>query len=41
MALGFQITNSATASQRVKEANERWFTGAGTFSFIGEKGSKK
>ncbi|KAF8529076.1 hypothetical protein BU17DRAFT_73283 [Hysterangium stoloniferum] len=38
---GFQITNSATASQRVKEANERWFAGAGTFSFVGEKGSRK
>jgi len=38
---GFQITNSATASQRVKEANERWFAGSGTFSFIGEKGSRK
>ncbi|KAF8591467.1 Nop domain-containing protein [Ramaria rubella] len=38
---GFEITNSAAASQRVKEANERWFAGAGTFSFIGEKGNKK
>ena len=35
---GFEITNSAAASQRVKEANERWFAAAGTFSFVGEKG---
>lgn len=32
--IGFQIT---TATQRVKEANDKWFA-AGTFSFIGQKG---
>jgi len=31
---GFEIT---TATQRVKEANEKWFA-AGTFSFVGQKG---
>ncbi|KLO10148.1 Nop domain-containing protein [Schizopora paradoxa] len=31
---GLEIT---TATQRVKEANEKWFS-AGTFSFIGQKG---
>ncbi|TFK55845.1 Nop domain-containing protein [Heliocybe sulcata] len=35
---GFELTNRASAAQRVKEANERWFAG-GTFSFVGQKGS--
>jgi U4/U6 small nuclear ribonucleoprotein PRP31 len=35
---GFELTNKAAAAQRVKEANERWFT-AGTFSFVGQKGA--
>ena len=35
---GFEITNSAAAAQRVKEANEKWFA-AGSFSFIGQKGN--
>ncbi|KAI0068909.1 Nop domain-containing protein [Artomyces pyxidatus] len=35
---GFELTNRA-AAQRVKEANDRWFAG-GTFSFVGQKGSK-
>ncbi|KAJ3479341.1 hypothetical protein NLI96_g9125 [Meripilus lineatus] len=35
---GFELTNKAAASQRVKEANDRWFAG-GTFSFIGQKGA--
>ncbi|KAH0587330.1 hypothetical protein H2248_006130 [Termitomyces sp. 'cryptogamus'] len=35
---GFELTNRATAAQRVKEANERWFAG-GNFSFVGQKGS--
>jgi U4/U6 small nuclear ribonucleoprotein PRP31 len=35
---GFELTNRATAAQRVKEANERWFA-AGNFSFIGQKGA--
>jgi len=36
---GFELTNRAAAmSQRVKEANEKWF-GAGTFSFVGQKGA--
>jgi len=35
---GFELTNRAAAAQRVKEANERWFSG-GTFSFVGQKGS--
>lgn len=35
---GFELTNKAAASQRVKEANDRWFTG-GTFSFKGQKGA--
>ncbi|KAI9454616.1 Nop domain-containing protein [Russula earlei] len=34
---GFELTNRA-AAQRVKEANDRWFTN-GTFSFVGQKGS--
>ncbi|KAK7049672.1 U4/U6-U5 snRNP complex subunit prp31 [Paramarasmius palmivorus] len=37
-AQGFELTNRATAAQRVKEANERWFA-AGSFSFVGQKGS--
>jgi len=37
-AQGFELTNRATAAQRVKEANERWFA-AGSFSFIGQKGA--
>ncbi|TFY69461.1 hypothetical protein EVJ58_g392 [Rhodofomes roseus] len=37
---GFELTNRAAASQRVKEANERWFAG-GTFSFVGQKGASK
>ncbi|KAF5388090.1 hypothetical protein D9615_000240 [Tricholomella constricta] len=37
-AQGFELTNRATAAQRVKEANERWFAG-GNFSFIGQKGA--
>jgi len=37
-AQGFELTNRAAAMQRVKEANERWF-GAGTFSFVGQKGA--
>ena len=36
--LGFELTNRATAAQRVKEANERWFA-AGSFSFVGQKGT--
>jgi U4/U6 small nuclear ribonucleoprotein PRP31 len=36
--LGFELTNRATAAQRVKEANERWFA-AGSFSFVGQKGA--
>ncbi|KAH6915237.1 U4/U6 small nuclear ribonucleoprotein Prp31 [Coprinopsis sp. MPI-PUGE-AT-0042] len=36
-AQGFELTNRAAAAQRVKEANERWFSG-GTFSFVGQKG---
>jgi len=35
---GFELTNRAAAAQRVKEANERWFSG-GTFSFAGQKGT--
>ncbi|KAK0191249.1 hypothetical protein F5146DRAFT_1103359 [Armillaria mellea] len=35
---GFELTNRATAAQRVKEANERWFA-AGNFSFVGQKGA--
>lgn len=35
---GFELTNRAAAAQRVKEANERWFSG-GTFSFAGQKGA--
>jgi U4/U6 small nuclear ribonucleoprotein PRP31 len=35
---GFELTNRATALQRVKEANEKWF-GSGTFSFAGQKGT--
>ncbi|KDQ29159.1 hypothetical protein PLEOSDRAFT_1055122 [Pleurotus ostreatus PC15] len=35
---GFELTNRSAAAQRVKEANERWFA-AGSFSFIGQKGS--
>ncbi|KAJ7228816.1 hypothetical protein GGX14DRAFT_415160 [Mycena pura] len=37
-AQGFELTNRASAAQRVKEANERWFA-AGTFSFIPSKTS--
>ncbi|KAK0206253.1 hypothetical protein DFS33DRAFT_574591 [Desarmillaria ectypa] len=37
-AQGFELTNRATAAQRVKEANERWFA-AGSFSFVGQKGA--
>ncbi|KAG6911685.1 hypothetical protein DXG01_007935 [Tephrocybe rancida] len=37
-AQGFELTNRATAAQRVKEANERWFAG-GNFSFVGQKGT--
>jgi len=37
-AQGFELTNRATAAQRVKEANERWFA-AGNFSFMGQKGA--
>ncbi|KAG5643788.1 hypothetical protein DXG03_009667 [Asterophora parasitica] len=37
-AQGFELTNRATAAQRVKEANERWFAG-GSFSFVGQKGA--
>ncbi|KAF8165167.1 hypothetical protein B0H34DRAFT_671079 [Crassisporium funariophilum] len=37
-AQGFELTNRATAAQRVKEANERWFA-AGSFTFIGQKGA--
>jgi len=37
--LGFELSNRATALQRVKEANERWFAG-GTFSFAGKKGDE-
>jgi len=37
-AQGFELTNRATAAQRVKEANERWFS-AGSFSFVGQKGA--
>jgi len=37
-AQGFELTNRATAAQRVKEANERWFA-AGNFSFVGQKGA--
>ncbi|KAG6832953.1 hypothetical protein H0H92_004837 [Tricholoma furcatifolium] len=37
-AQGFELTNRATAAQRVKEANERWFAG-GNFSFVGQKGA--
>ncbi|KAH9927134.1 Nop domain-containing protein [Epithele typhae] len=36
---GFELTNKAAAAARVKEANERWFSN-GTFSFVGQKGSK-
>ena len=36
---GFELTNRAAAAQRVKEANERWFSG-GTFSFAGQKGQQ-
>lgn len=36
--IGFELTNRATAQQRVKEANERWFA-AGSFSFVGQKGA--
>jgi len=36
-AQGFELTNRASAAQRVKEANERWFAG-GTFTFTGQKG---
>ncbi|KAJ2965639.1 hypothetical protein NUW54_g14051 [Trametes sanguinea] len=35
---GFELTNRAAAAQRVKEANERWFS-SGTFSFVGQKGT--
>lgn len=35
---GFELTNSAAAAQRVKEANERWFA-SGNFSFVGQKGT--
>ncbi|EGO01853.1 hypothetical protein SERLA73DRAFT_177395 [Serpula lacrymans var. lacrymans S7.3] len=35
---GFELTNRAAAAAQVKEANERWFA-AGSFSFIGQKGS--
>lgn len=35
---GFELTNSAAAAQRVKEANERWFA-SGNFSFVGQKGA--
>ncbi|PPQ77307.1 hypothetical protein CVT25_010888 [Psilocybe cyanescens] len=35
---GFELTNRSTQLQRVKEANERWFSG-GTFSFVGQKGA--
>ena len=35
---GFELTNRATAAQRVKEANERWFA-SGNFSFVGQKGT--
>ncbi|KAI0824675.1 Nop domain-containing protein [Trametes gibbosa] len=35
---GFELTNRAAAAQRVKEANERWFSN-GTFSFVGQKGT--
>jgi U4/U6 small nuclear ribonucleoprotein PRP31 len=35
---GFELTNSAAAAQRVKEANERWFA-SGNFSFVGLKGT--
>lgn len=38
--VGFELTNRASAAQRVKEANERWFAG-GTFSFVGQKGQTK
>ncbi|PPQ65231.1 hypothetical protein CVT26_000208 [Gymnopilus dilepis] len=37
-AQGFELTNRAAQAQRVKEANERWFSG-GTFSFVGQKGA--
>ncbi|EAU84273.1 U4/U6 small nuclear ribonucleoprotein Prp31 [Coprinopsis cinerea okayama7 len=39
-AQGFELTNRAAMAQRVKEANERWFSG-GTFSFVGQKGQTK
>jgi len=36
---GFEITNHAAAQQaRIKDANDKWFA-AGTFSFVGQKGS--
>ncbi|KAI0751455.1 Nop domain-containing protein [Daedaleopsis nitida] len=35
---GFELTNRAASAQRVKEANERWFSN-GTFSFVGQKGT--
>ena len=35
---GFELSNRAAAAQRVKEANERWFS-SGTFSFVGQKGT--
>ncbi|KAI0663148.1 Nop domain-containing protein [Cubamyces menziesii] len=35
---GFELTNRSAAAQRVKEANERWFSN-GTFSFVGQKGT--
>jgi len=37
-AQGFELTNRNAQLQRVKEANERWFSG-GTFSFVGQKGA--
>jgi U4/U6 small nuclear ribonucleoprotein PRP31 len=39
LSTGFELTNRAAAAQRVKEANERWFA-AGSFSFVGQKGSQ-
>ncbi|KAF4619877.1 hypothetical protein D9613_005501 [Agrocybe pediades] len=37
-AQGFELTNRSVQAQRVKEANEKWFSG-GTFSFVGQKGT--
>ncbi|KAL9712799.1 U4/U6-U5 snRNP complex subunit prp31 [Leucoagaricus gongylophorus] len=37
-AQGFELTNRAAMAQRVKEANEKWFS-SGTFSFTDQKGT--